>query len=192
MTTYLSQTLSAFMGGNSSTAYMFPTTQNMSAGNYLSEILDIKEVLRPDGSLEALDFYHKLTDGNGNDLYVRFRYYEKELPGLAQALKNYPAVERWRDTVGLLEDVAVTPKTMGNYLRISHRALSATGTTPLHQPAQSIGTTTSAGSPAKKGRGILSASRKANGVSLSSAKKQPVVDLDEDDDEENDDDDYLY
>ena len=182
MNTYLSQTLSAYLGGNSSTVhYVFPTTPNMSAGNYLSEILDIQEVLRLDGSLEALDFYHKLTDGNGNDLYVRFRYYEKELPGLAQALKNYPAVERWRDTVGLLEDVAVTPKTMGNYLRISHRALSATGTTPLHQPAQSIGTTTSAGSPAKKGISLSKMPKKHLGGSQLSSRRSELLEDDDDD-----------
>ena len=191
MSVFLSQNLSTCLGGNSSvTGYVFPTARNLSVGAYFSEILDVKEVLRSNGSLEALDFYHKLIDVSGSVLYVRFRYYENELPGLAQLFKRYPVIETWSDTVGLLEDVDVTPKITGQYLHISGRSLSTTGPSPSLQSAQPIGTTVSAGLPAKKGRGILSASRKVNGVSLSSAKRQSVVDFDEDD-EENDDDEYL-
>ena len=80
---YLSQMLSQFSEAIMTPQYLFPTVQNLSSGTYASEILDIKEVVNANGSLEALDFYHKLTDSGGNPVWVRFRYYNQELAALA-------------------------------------------------------------------------------------------------------------
>ena len=119
--TYLTQNLSQFNIAPTCINYVFPTSQNISAGVYASEILDVKEVINPDGSLQGFDFYHRLTDSNGKILHVRFRYYDSELHALAQELTKYPSVQTWCDTVGLPEVVTVAPKKAGNYLRIQSR-----------------------------------------------------------------------
>ena len=119
---FLNQTLSQFcVGGSVPQQYIFPTVQNLAAGTYISEILDVKEVLNPDGSLNAIDFYHQLTDSSGNVIHVRFRFYAKELPSLVSSLKHYPQVKTWADIIGIKEDIVVSPKPTGNYMRISSR-----------------------------------------------------------------------
>lgn len=124
MAHYLSQQLSQFSVAAPNVSYVFPTSQNLEAGNYFSEIVDVREVLDENGDLVALDFYHRLTDSNGNDLFVRFRYYDKELPSLAQELSKNPHVKTWKDAIGIKEKVVVSKKASGNYLRISERCAS--------------------------------------------------------------------
>ena len=144
---YLSQALSQICGAiNTPPQYILPTIQNMAAGNYISEIQDVQEVFKDDGTLDALDFYHRLTDSNGNVIYVRFRYYYKELPNLAASLKQYPQVTTWQDVVGLKEDITVAPKPKSNYMKIAVRTASlasASATSPTVSPASAP--------PAKRG-----------------------------------------
>ncbi len=125
MSTYLQQNLSQLNTAPPHINYVFPTIQNISAGVYASEILDVKELLNPDGSLQAFDFYHRLTDSNGETVHVRFRYYNSEIPELAQELKKYPSVKTCSDTIGLSEEVTVAPKKTGNYLRIQSRVATS-------------------------------------------------------------------
>ena len=122
---FLHQAISQFSGISTGISYIFPTVNKLNAGTYASEILDVQEVLREDGSLEAFDFFHQLTDCNGNITHVRFRYYEKELPALVTSLKQYPQVKTWKDAVGLQEEVIVTPKPAGSYMHIAARKASA-------------------------------------------------------------------
>ena len=55
--TYLNQALTQICGAikNNPPQYLFPTIQNLEAGDYVSGILDVREVLKDDGTLEALD-----------------------------------------------------------------------------------------------------------------------------------------
>lgn len=161
---YLTQSLSQFDIAPTRLNYVFPTSQNISAGVYTSEILDVKEVLNPDGSLQAFDFYHRLTDSNGQTLYVRFRVYESELPELAQELTQYPSVQTWCDTVGLPEVVTVAPKKAGNYLRIQSRVAN---------PSKASSSTT-----------LGSASKKLSSKSTSSPPRRTLL---SDNDDEYDD-----
>lgn len=121
----LNRALASFCEESSDVNYLFPTSENLEAGFYTSEILDIQEVMTPDGDFEALDFYHRLTDSSGNVTYVRFRYYEKELPALAKELKQYPSIETLGDTIGLHEDVEIAPKKMSRYMYIAGRKAPA-------------------------------------------------------------------
>ena len=118
---FLNQSLSQFSGIPSGLSYIYPTVNNLNAGTYVSEIVDLQEVLKENGTLEAFDFYHQLTDSDGNVTHVRFRYYAKELPDLARSLSHYPQVKTWQDTLGLKEDISVAPKATGSYMRISSR-----------------------------------------------------------------------
>ena len=137
---FLSQTLSQFCAGVSATQqYIFPTIQNLVAGSYISEILDVREVLREDGSLEAVDFYHKLTDSSGNVIHVRFRYYQKELASLVSSFKQYPHVHIWNDLIGINEDITVAPKQTGNYMYIASRKSSTTNGVSTSSVASSKG-----------------------------------------------------
>ena len=102
--------------------------------------------MKPDGSLEAIDIYHKLTDSSGNVLYVPFRYYTKEIPTLVSSLKQYPQVQTWQNIIGLQEEITVVQKTTGNYMRISSRhallaTVSSASTVPStsSQPPKSVG-----------------------------------------------------
>ena len=169
---YLSQTLSQFSGAATNPQYLSPTVQNLSSGTYASEILDIKEVVNADGSLEALDFYHKLTDSGGNPLWVRFRYYNQELAALAKEFSKYPSVKTWQDAVGLQEQITVSPKATGNYMRVSIRAIS-NGTTGIETSLQNS-------SSHKSNRGLTS--RKFLGAkSTFSPQKQALLSEIEDD-----------
>ena len=136
---YLSQALSQICGAiNTLPQYIFPTVNNLASGNYTSEILDVKDIVEPSGNLSAIDFYHRLTDSSGDVIYVRFRYYYKELPGLAASLQQYPQVQTWQDAVGLKEDITVAPKSIGNYMRIAARTaclVSASAASPAVTPA---------------------------------------------------------
>lgn len=177
---YLTQALSQICGViNNTPQYIFPTIKNLAAGNYYSEILDVQEVLQSDGSLEAMDFYHRLTDSNGNVIYSRFRYYEKELPGLATSLQQYPQVQTWQDTVGLKEDITVAPKPKSNYMRIAVRTASlasASATSPTVSPASAP--------PAKRG-GLSSRLSSKHSNKPVQTPRQALIS--EDDDDEFDD-----
>lgn len=186
---YLTQMLSQFSGMTTATPqYLFPTVQNLSAGIYLSEILDIKEIVDFDGNLIALDFYHKLTDSNGNNVYVRFRYYEKELPALAQELSKYSAVKTWGDSVGLREQVTVSPKATGNYMRISARneaqATSSSPSTVVSPPVKKSGLLAN-----KSKRGGSALGSKNNAATSHSVKASNL--LADEEDFEDDEEDFL-
>lgn len=145
-TSFLNQAISQFCGGIiASQQYIFPTVQNLAAGAYISEILDVREVSRDDGSLEAVDFYHKLSDSNGNVIYVRFRHYSKELSSLVSSLKQYPQVQTWQNVIGLQEEITVAQKATGNYMRISSRHAPVVAVT-----SASTVSTTSLGASATK------------------------------------------
>lgn len=201
---YLSQSLSQICGvTNNTPQYIFPTIKNLAAGNYYSEILDVQEVLQSDGSLEAMDFYHRLTDSNGNVIYSRFRYYEKELPGLATSLQQYPQVQTWQDTVGLKEDVTVAPKLTGNYMRIAARTAclaNVNAIAPVAPPSSATSPTVpsaSATSSAGSSASVTPAKRGGLSSRLSSKHSKPVqtsrqaLIADDDDDEFADFDDFL-
>ena len=187
---YLTQMLSQFSGMTTATPqYVFPTVQNLSAGVHLSEIVDVKEIVDSDGNLTALDFYHKLTDSDGCDIFVRFRYYEKELPALAQELSKYSAVKTWCDAVGLREQVTVSPKATGNYMRISARneaqVTSSSSSTVVSEPVKKSGIL---GNKSKHGGSVLGS--KNNAATSHSVKASNLL-ADEEDFEEDEDDDYL-
>jgi hypothetical protein len=103
----------------------------------MSEVVDIQEVIDANSNLEALDFYHKLTDSSGNVTHVRFRYYDKELPALANSLKQYPQAKTWKDVVGLQEDVTVAPKPSGSYMHITARTASSSNVSQISSGASS-------------------------------------------------------
>ena len=172
---FLSQMLSQFcVSVSTPQQYIFPTIQNLDAGAYISEILDVKEIIKPDGSLEAIDFYHQLTDSSGNVLHVRFRFYEKELPSLVSSLKQYPQVKTWEDVVGLKEDIVVSPKPTGNYLYISSRnAYVSSASKPTS------GTSSANTSPHK--RGGLSSRLSKSGSKPSKISRELLVSEDEED-----------
>ena len=120
-TSYLTQQISQFFETNISVIYVRPLVHNLNSGTYLSEIKDIKEVVDSNGNFEAFDFYHCLIDSDGNVTYVRFRYYEKELPALSSSFKQYPNVKTWQNLVGLKEEVTIAPKPTGSYMHIAAR-----------------------------------------------------------------------
>lgn len=175
---FLNQTLSQFCQEVAPSKYVSPTVQNLTAGTYISEILDVKEIVNSDGSLEAIDFYHCLTDSAGNVKMIRFRYYEKELPALAKMLLLYPQVTTWRSTIGLHESIDVKHKATGQYMYIVCRQLS---TSSASTPSSS---TPSNSMPAKK-TGIFGSKRPAKGISSLAGKKQTLL-SDEDDDDGDD------
>ena len=180
MANYLSQQLSQFSVAAPNVSYVFPTLQNLDAGNYSSEIVDVREVLDENGDLVALDFYHKLVDSNGNVTYVRFRYYDKELPGLAQELMKYPQVETWKDAIGIKEKVVVNKKASGNYLRIAERCAS-------EEADDSSMPSSPKSSDTKRSGGILSRRPKYPSRKPTTTQRSDLMDDDDDDD----DDDYL-
>lgn len=155
MSNYLTQMLSQFSGATTNIQYIFPTIQNLSTGKYTSEILDVKDIVNTDGGLEALDFYHKLVDSNGNNLWVRFRYYKHEFAALAEELAKYPGVNTWQSTIALREDITVTPKATGNYMRISSRSASVV-TESSASTASALSTGTSATKVSVQNRAALS------------------------------------
>ena len=176
MANYLNQILSQYSTVAASATYVFPTVQNLASGKYYSEILDVQEVIDANEALVALDFYHQLTDSNGNVKRVRFRYYEKELPGLAQQLCQYPQVKTWQNAVGLKEDITVAPKSSGNYMRIATRSAvmlttSSTSTSP-----------TSATSSSPKRGGLTSRLGRRHSSQPVQTVKQSLLSEDEGDD----------
>ena len=144
----------------------------MKAGNYTSKITDVREVLDTNGNLEALDFYHELTDGNGNVQNVRFRYYDKELPSLAKELSQYPQVKTWQDAIGLEEQITVAPKPTGKYMRIADRSA-------LEESESTSGASKTQTSATKKG-GLTS--RLGGRSQTPSAQRQALLSEDDDDD----------
>ena len=136
---YLLDQLSQYSNAATQISYIFPTVQNLMPGNYISKIMDVQEVTDPNGQLLALDFYHTLTDSSGNIVNVRFRYYEKELPSLASSLKQYSQLQTWKDTIGLQEQITISAKASGNYLKISTRSaltVTTTSANPINATAQ--------------------------------------------------------
>ena len=178
MTNFLNQSISHFAGVSTTISYIFPKIGNVDAGVYTSEIMNVEEVLNDDGSLDALDFYHQLTDNNGNVIYVRFRYYAKDLPGLARELSKYPHVQTWQNTVGLQEEVVVSKKATGNYMYISSRKALMLNTSQT--TTSSTATSASCSSVPKKG-GL--ATRSSRYPIKKSATTQRQALLDEDDSE---------
>jgi hypothetical protein len=183
MANFLNQPLAAFAGNSLATPqYLYPTKQNLQAGSYDSEIQDVREVLSSDGSLDALDFYHILSDANGRVLHIRFRYYEKELPALASVFCKYSCIGNWSGAVGLCETVDVSPKATGQYMRISGRSLIKPPTASTLSQAPSGVSTSCAGSPPKKGVS-LSKKHKTLEKSSSLASRNALLEDDEDDDD---------
>ena len=180
---YLTQQLSQYSVVATNVYYLFPISQNLEAGHYASEIVDVKEVLDANGKLVALDFCHKLQDSNGNEIFVRFRYYDKELPSLAQELSKYPQIQTWQNTIGLKEEVVISKKPTGNYLRISSRSAS--------DEAEDASKTSSAGSSIRKKGGSITRYPRHLGNKPSTITKQAVLEEDDEDEEEEDDYDYL-
>ena len=178
MANFLNQALSQFVGVSTPISYVYPTVGNIDAGVYTSEIMSVDEILNDDGSLNALDFYHRLTDCNGKDLYVRFRYYKKELASLAESLSKYPEVETWSDTVGLKEKIVVSKKSTGSYMGISSRS-AIEEDEPSSRPL-------STKSSATKRSGPLSRPSRHVNHNSSAISKQVLVE-----DDEEDEDDYL-
>ena len=178
MANYLTQQLAQYSVAAPNVSYVFPTLQNLEAGNYSSEIVDVREVLDENGDLAALDFYHKLVDSNGNVTYVRFRYYDKELPGLAQELMKYPQVETWKDAIGIKEKVVVSKKASGNYLRISERCAS-------EEADNSSMPSSPKSSDTKRSGGLLSSRHRY--PSQKPTTTQRIALMEEDDDSEFDD-----
>ena len=179
---FLSQSLSQFYGGiSASPQYIFPTVQNLAAGTYISEILDIKEVIRPDGTLDAIDFYHQLTDSNGDITHFRFRYYDKELPALANSLKQYPQAKTWKDALGLQEEVTVAPKTTGSYMYIAARKACSVNVTSTSSNASATNTP-----PSKRG-GLSSRLGSRGGKSQQTPRQALIYADEEDNDDEFDD-----
>ena len=119
MSNIIKNSLSCFL--EETPRYLFPTLQNLKAGCYNSEILNVQALVSETESLEALDFYHALSDSSGAKSYYRFRYYSKELSDLARELLKYSSVQTWEDAIGLQEEVRIVPKASGNYMRIAER-----------------------------------------------------------------------
>ena len=150
----------------------------------MSEIKDVKEVMDANGNFEALDFYHQLTDSSGHITYVRFRYYEKELPALANSLRQYPQAKTWKNVVGLQEEVNVAPKPAGNYMHIAARKAS------ISNVSQNVSSTSSTSSHTPKRAGISTQFGGKRANKLSSAPKPSLfLEDDEFDDWEDDSDD---
>lgn len=174
---YLLQQLSQY-GNVAATqiSYILPIAQNLMAGYYLSKIMDVQEVIDTNGQLLALDFYHMLTDSSGNIVNVRFRYYEKELPSLASSLKQYSQLQTWKDTIGLQEQITISAKASGNYLKISTRSaltVTTTSANPINATAQQAHT------PKKVGLGGR-LNRRPSSVQSENIKKFFEDDEDED------------
>ena len=179
---YLSQQLSQYSNAATQISYIFPTVQNLMPGNYISKIMDVQEVTDPNGQLLALDFYHTLTDSSGNIVNVRFRYYEKELPSLASSLKQYSQLQTWKDTIGLQEQITISAKASGNYLKISTRSAP----TVTAASTNSINATTQQSHTSKKvGLGSRLSRRS------SSVKNEHTSKFFEDDNTWNDEEDWL-
>ena len=172
---FLNKALSQFCESNStSQQYILPTVHNLADGTYISEILDVKEIIKPDESLDAIDFYHKLTDSSGNIIYVRFRYYNKELPALATSLSQYPKVKTWKDVVWLQEEIIVAPKPTGTYKHIVARKDCSFNVTSTSSNASATNT-----HPSK--RGILSSRLSSRSGKYAQATKQALIVEDEGD-----------
>lgn len=184
---YLSQALSTFVGVPSEIFYVYPTNQNLRAGVYESEILDIKEVLKETGELEALDFYHRLTYQDGTVKYVRFRHYAKELPALATSLKQYSQVKTWADGVGLREEVTVAPKMTGNYMRIATRKVAVSSVSSASTNSGALPNSSTQPSTQSNRGGIISKRTNTPLKSSLASKRANLLQGDEDDE---DDDDY--
>lgn len=169
---YLNQAISQFSGVSSVPSYIYPTVNNLNAGAYVSDILDVQEVLKEDSTLDALDFYHCLTDGNGNIVHVRFRYYLKELPTLANSLKQYQQVKTWKDVVGLQEEVTIAPKPAGNYMHIvARKACSVSKISSC-----------SAVAPSPKRGGLSSRLIKSGNKPMQTSRQALISDINDEDD----------
>ncbi len=180
---YLNQALSQFSGVSSGLSYIFPTVQKLNAGKYVSEILDVQDVVDSNGKLLALDFYHKLADSNDNVIHVRFRFYAKELPSLVSSLKQYPQVKTWKNVVGLQEEVTVAPKPAGSYMHIAARKASISN---VAQPASGASSTSS--QPPKRVGIAPSAGSKRGNMPSPTPKPSLLSEDDEFDDWEDDSD----
>ena len=178
---YLEEQISQFLTNDESVNYIRPLTQNLTSGIYISEIEDVKAVTDINGDLDAIDFYHKLVDSSGNVVYIRFRYYNKELPALANSLKQYPKVKIWKDLIGLQENVTIAPKPTGSYMHIAARRTCSVNITS----ASSNASVTNA-QPSKRG-GLSSRLGNRCNKSVKTASKTLIFEDTEDVDDDFDD-----
>ena len=170
---YLSQSITQFCADNTSSIhYIFPTANNLAAGTYISEILDVKEVLNADETLNALDFYHELSDVNGDIIHVRFRYYLKELPTLAQELSKYPSITTWQSSVALQEEVEIAHKKTGSYMHIAARKACSVSKI----------SSCSAVAPSPKRGGLSSRLSKSGNKPMQTSRQALISDVDDEDD----------
>lgn len=183
MSTILTSSLCQFL--EETPQYLFPTVQNLKAGIYESEILDVKASVSETETLESLDFYHALSDSSGAKTYYRFRYYIKELSDLARKMMKYPAVKTWEDAIGLQEEVTIVPKPFGNYMRIAERcALNSSSfdaTSAVSAPSSSNGVQVNSSS---KKSGLTRSKRTTLGnKSCTAAQRASLVSEDDEDDD---------
>lgn len=111
--------------------YKLPMGNVLAPGSYESKIDQVEPVCNDDGTLNALSFCHTLKDGDGNVYHVRFRNFVKgkgvTVMDLAKIFKGY-GIKKFENSVGIEEDVVVSPKENSEYLVISSRKMKRKGT----------------------------------------------------------------
>ena len=104
-------------------ATILPYVNNLPAGKYSSEIIDVADAVQK-GVIVGIDCTHKLTSENGNVTFVKFRFFEPiDTSALIQVLASYGLSGNICNALkGLKEIVDIAPRpNSARYVYIAHR-----------------------------------------------------------------------